>query len=225
MATRLQLKVEKRDLLSRQVKRLRNEGLLPGNVYGQKVPSLAVKLSLKEFFPVYREVGETGLIDLQVAGEKEVRPVLIHNVQLDPVSDQAVHVDFHQVNLTEKIKAAIPVEITGESPAMAQKIGVLVRLLDEIEVEALPADLPENIEVNVSALKEVGDGIKIADLPALPKVVFCPDAETLVVKIEPPAKEEVEEAPVAAEGEAAPAEGEAAPAEEKGEPASEEKSA
>jgi large subunit ribosomal protein L25 len=194
------IKVEKRKVFGRKVKNLRQEGILPANIYGKKIKSKAVKLDLTDFYPVFRKVGETGLVDLNVKGEKTKRTVLIHNVQFDPVTDQAIHVDFHQVDLKEKIEADIPVEMVGESPADEQKKGILVQLLNELEVEALPADLPEKIEVEISSLKEVDDMIKVADLKVdKKKVEILTDASRIVAKIEPlakieeekPAKEEV----------------------------------
>jgi large subunit ribosomal protein L25 len=213
---RPKLKVQKRKLFGRKVKKLRLMGILPANIYGKKIKSQALSLALKEFSPVYKEVGETGLIDLLIEKEKTPHPVLVHNLQLHPVTDQPVHVDFHQVSLTEKVKAEIPIQLAGESPASEQKIGILVRLLDQLEVEALPTDFPEKIEVNVSSLEKVGDMIKVKDIAgALKKVTIVTDPKRLVVKIEPPTKVE-EKAPVAevpAEGEEVPAEGEEVPAE------------
>lgn len=198
---RLKLPVKKRDLLGRKVKKLRSEGILPANVYGKKVKSQAVQLEIQQFMPAYREAGETGLIDLLIEGSKAVKPVLVHNVQYDPVTDNPIHVDFHQVTLTEKVKAEIPVELIGESLAAEQKIGILVRMLDEVEIEALPTDLPEKIEVDISSLEKVGDMIKVGEMKIdEKKVALLTDASRLVVKIEPPTKVE-EEKPAEAEAE------------------------
>ena len=213
---RPKLKIQKRKIFGRKVKKLRAEGILPADVYGRKIKSEAVQLKQTEFMPIYQETGETGLIDLLLEDEKTARPVLIHNVQLDPVSERVIHVDFHQVSLTEKISAQIPVELVGESPAVEQKLGILVRLLSEIEVEALPEALPEKIEVDISSLSKVDDMVKVGDLKVdEKKIKILAEPNQLIVKIEPPAKIEVEPvAPVAEEaaGEA-PAEGETKAAE------------
>jgi len=208
------LKVEKRKVLGRKVKRLRKEGILPASVYGKEVKSLPVQADLKEVAKILAQVGETGLVDLEIKGEKEKRTVLLKNPQYDPITDQLIHIDFHQVKLTEKVSVAIPVEVVGEAPAV-DKGGILVTVLDEIEVEALPTDLPEKIVVDVSGLKEIDQAITVADLPIDRKKIEVKVADDqVVVKVEPPTKEEEEEKP--AEGEAAEevAEGEA-PAEEK----------
>jgi large subunit ribosomal protein L25 len=186
-----ELKVEKRKLSGRKVRKLRKEGLLPANIYGKKIKSLAVQLALKDFLPVWQKVGETGIVELKTGGEKEIRPVLIHNVQVDPVSDLPLHVDFHQVDLKEKIISAIPVEIVGESPAVEQKIGILIQPLDEVEVEALPTDLPDQFMVNVGSLKEINQLITVSELKVPPGVKILTSAKEVLVKIEPPAKEEV----------------------------------
>ena len=208
---KITLKVEKRKITGRKVKKLRREGILPGNIYGRKIKSLAVQVPLKDFLPVYQKVGETGIVEVKVAGEDKIRPSLIHNVQFDPVSDQPLHADFHQVSLTEKITASIPVEIVGKSPAVEQKIGVLIQPLNEVEVEALPTELPDQFTVDISSLKEVDQTITVGDLKPSPGVKILTSPKEILVKINPPAKEE-EVAPPPPTEEAPPA---GAPAEEK----------
>jgi len=201
------LKAEERKVTGRKVKVLRKEGILPGNVYGKKVKSISLQIPLKDFEKAYKEVGETGLLTLLVG--KEEKPVLVHNVQLNPKTDEMLHVDFLQVDLKEKIEAEVPVEITGEAPAEKQGIGTVVQYINEIKVEALPADLPEKFTIDVSEMAEVDQAIKVSDLKVdKAKVEVKSDPEEIVVKVEPPQKEEVVEAPAPAEGEV-PAEGEA----------------
>lgn len=152
-----------RTLLGRQVKSLREAGQLPANIFSKGNPSSAITINAKEFDRVYREAGETALIDLTIQEEGVVRPVLIRNADLHPVTGSVLHVDFQQVNLKEKITAMIPVETIGESEGM--KAGaVLVMAHNEIEVEALPTDLPEKFEVDLSKLTTIGDDIKVSDL-------------------------------------------------------------
>jgi len=217
---KVSLKVEKRKVLGKKVKKLRKEGILPANIYGKNVKSLAVQVSLKEFLPIYKKVGETGIVEIMVEGEKTPRHALIHNVQKDPVTDQLLHADFHQVSLTEKITASIPVELVGESPAVAQKLGVLIQPLSEVEVEALPTELPEQFTVDISGLKEVDQAITVGDLKPPAGVKILTSEKEILVKINPPTKEEEVAPPpteVVSEGEkAAPeaAEKEAAPKQE-----------
>ncbi len=208
------LKSEVRKIEGRKVKNLRKQGILPANVYGKKVESKTIQVDLKDFEAMYKEVGETGLLSLMV-GDSE-KPVLIHNLQRNPKTDELIHVDFLQVDLKEKVEADVPVELTGESPAEKQAIGTVVQYLNEIKVEALPTDLPENFIVDTSELAEVDQAILVKDLKVdRSKVDIKTGEEEIVVKVEPPQKEEVVEAPVVAEGEV-PAEGapvEGAPAE------------
>ena len=202
------LKGEVRKISGRKVKTLRNKGLLPGNIYGKNVKSLGVQLDKKEFETLYKDVGETGLVTLQVGGDEH--PVLINNVQKHPVTDEPIHIDFRQVDLKTKVTAEVPVEVVGESPAEKQGIGTVVQYLKEIEIEALPADLLEKFEVDTSTLTEVDQAVYVKDLKFdKSKVEIKTGADEIVVKVEPPQKEvviEVPIVPVGAEGEV-PAEG------------------
>lgn len=217
------LTAKKRELLGKKVKNLRLAGQIPANIYGKKIKSQALTLDKKEFEKVFSQAGETGIVKVTIEGEKEERPTIIQNRQKHPVSNETLHVDLRQIILTEKITANIPVEMEGTSPVASQKLGILIQNVSEIEVEALPMDLPEKFIVDVSKLANVGDQITVADLTIDRKKIEVKVAEDLVVaKIEPLAAEEVVVAPVteevAVEGEAAPTEEgktEEAPKEEK----------
>ena len=207
MSQALKLNAKKRTVTGRKVKQLRQKQILPANIYGKDVKSLAIELQSKEFKSLFSLAGETNIVNVSVDKEAKPRPVLINNVQLDPVTDEFLHVDFRQVDLTKKVTVMVPLEIKGESPA-AIKGGVLVRLVSEVEIEALPADLPDKLEVDISGLEEIGQGITLKQVPIeVAKVKFLAEnLDELVVKVEAPAKEEeVAPAPVV---EAAPAEGE-----------------
>lgn len=202
---RHKLKVEKRKVLGKQVKRLRREGVVPGNVYGKNIKSEAVQAPLKEFSDVYKEAGETGLVDLELDGKSI--PVLIHNIHKN-FRDQVLHADFYQVNLKEKVKTTVPLEIVGEPKAVSEKIGILMNIIDEVEVEALPEELPDNIEVNVEHLANIDDQITVADLKVLQGVEVLTDASQVVSKIGELVSKEAQEqaAEEAAAAEAAAAE-------------------
>jgi len=181
MAKREVLKVEKRSVLGKKVKKLRREGIIPGNVYGKEMKSAAVQLPLKDFLSIYKEVHETGLVDL-VLGEQNL-PVLIHNVQFDPKTKTPVHADFFKVNLKEKITAKIPVVAVGEAKAELDKVGLLEQPTAEIEVEALPTDLPEKIEVDVSNLAQVDEQIMVSDIKVPTGVTVLSEESQVVFKI------------------------------------------
>ncbi len=177
-----QLKAQKRTVVGRKVKKLRKQGLLPGNIYGNKIKSEAIELPLKDFKPVYKKAGETRLVELSV-DQGAIHPVLIHNVQTDALSGNPVHADFYQVDLKQKIRTKVPVELVGTSPAVAQKIGLLLQTLNEVEVEALPSDLPEKLSVDVSTLSAIDQELKVTDIKLPSKVVILTDNKLGVVKV------------------------------------------
>lgn len=226
MKEKIVLEAKKRDVVGKKVKQLRRQGVLPGNVFGKGVKSISVQVPVAELLKVYKTAGETHLVELKVDGA--VHNVLFHNLQLDPATDAPLHADFQAVSLKEKITATVPINLVGESPAEKEKIGILVQQLSEVEVEALPTDLPDHLEANVLTLAAVGDALHVKNLKfdASKVTIKAEDLEKIVAKVEPPAKEEVVAPPTAAEavpaeGEApaegapAPAEGETAPKEEK----------
>jgi large subunit ribosomal protein L25 len=210
------LSAQKRTVLGRKVKQLRKDGIIPAHIFGHKVKTVHVQVKAGEFHKVFEKAGETGIISLSVDSEK--RPVLVRNLQIHPVTDEPLHIDFYQVNLTEKVKVNVPLEIVGEAPAVEKKIGLLLTPVSEVEIEALPADLPENIEVDITKLSEIGSEIKVKDLKVdRTKVQVLTDEELVVAQIgELVTKEmeaveaeiEAEQAEAAAE---APAEGEEKP--------------
>ncbi len=174
------LRVEKRKVLGKKVKKLRRDGILPANVYGKDIKSTAVQLPTKDFNAIYATVGETGLVDLDLDGQ--TIPVLIQNVYSD-FRGNYLHADFFKVNLKEKVKAGIPIEVVGEPKAVTEKIGILMNIISEVEVEALPTDLPEKIEVNVEHLTNIDDQITVADLKVSPQVSVLTDSAQVVSKI------------------------------------------
>jgi large subunit ribosomal protein L25 len=202
------LKAQTREASGKKVRKLRREGFIPANVYGKKIKSHSIQITKDDFKKVHAIAGETGLVDLVIGDSKN--PVLISFVQIHPVTDLVLHVDFRQVDLKEKVVATVPVEIVGESPAEKSGLGTVVHLVNELEVEALPTDLIEKFEVDVTTLTEVDQAIKVSDLKYdTTKLEVKNDIDTILVKVEPPQKEEEVQAPVVASE--VPAEGEAQP--------------
>ena len=191
MAKREELKVEKRTISGKKVKKLRREGILPANVYGKDMKSSSVQLPLKDFLKVFQIVHETGLVDLTF--DSQTIPVLIHNVQINHQAQVPVHADFFKVNLKEKITARIPVVALGEPKAVADKIGLLEQPVSEIEVEALPTDLPENIEVNVANLAQIDEQIMVSDIKAPEGVTILNEESQVIFKIGELVTREMEE--------------------------------
>ncbi|HQM16188.1 MAG TPA: 50S ribosomal protein L25 [Candidatus Woesebacteria bacterium] len=185
-----QATVCKRDL-SQSLKAIRRDAVV-ANIYGPKIDSIPVQMDYKEFDNLYNQVGESTVAYLKL--DKKEYPVLIDEVQRNPVTDLPLHVVFRMVDLKEKITAAIPVEVIGEIDIPE---AVLVVVKDEIEVEALPTDLPEKFELSVSGLTEIGQSLTLADLSydrsKVTLVLDEDEEETAPVVLIQEVKEEVEE--------------------------------
>lgn len=202
---RYKLTAEPRKITGKKIKKLRREGILPANVYGKDIKSQSLQLPMTDFLKVFEEAGETGVVDLEVG--KDVIPVLIHNLHKD-YRNMPLHADFFKVNLKEKVKAMIPIELTGEPIAVTEKIGLLEKITNEIEVEALPTELPEKFELNVTALKNIDDQITVEMVHKPEGVEILSDPNLVVVKIGELVSKETQEqiAEEAAAAEAAAAE-------------------
>jgi large subunit ribosomal protein L25 len=157
------------------------KGFLPANIYGKDVKSLSVQIPYKEFEKVYKQAGITGIVDVSVDGE--IRPALIHNVQQDYYNHKLFHADFFQVNLKKKVKTMVKIVTVGIPKAISEKLGLLLQPLPEVEIEALPTDLPDKIEVNVESLDAVNAQITVGEIRAPAGVTFLTDASQVIVKI------------------------------------------
>ncbi len=213
---RLSLHAQERKILGKKVEKLRRDGNLPAHVFGKGVEGENVLLVTKDFLKIFHQAGETGLIDLKIGAER-IRPVLIREVQYNPVSGDLIHVDFYQVNLTQKVKVAVPLVLIGEQTELV-KLGeaIVLQTLNEIEVEALPTDLIENIEVDITSLKAIDDAITVGQLNYdKSKLTLSAPEEEIVVKLAPAVTAEMEKLleEQAAETAAAAAETEPASAE------------
>lgn len=217
---RYKLTAEPRKITGKKIKKLRREGILPANVYGKDIKSQSLQLPMADFLKVFEEAGETGVVDLEVG--KDVIPVLIHNLHKD-YRNMPLHADFFKVNLKEKVKAMIPIELTGEPIAVTEKIGLLEKITNEIEVEALPTELPEKFELNVTALRNIDDQITVDMVTKPDGVEIVSDPNLVVVKIGELVSKETQEqiAEEAAAAEAAATEGAESEASAEGEASSE----
>lgn len=189
-----------RTLMGRKTKQLRARGIVPANIFGKKIKSLAIELESAKLLDTMRLAGETGLIHLKIQGDTKPHAVLVSGYAQDPVSGAMLHVDFHEVDLTQKTTATVPLRAVGESEAVKSGM-VLVMQKNELDVEALPTDLPDHIEVDISVLTEVGHTIHAGDLKIdRSKVTLSVGDEEPIATIQEPAKEEVVVAPEPAEG-------------------------
>lgn len=182
------LKVQKRETVGKAVRAMRKEGIVPAVVYGKGKENQNLSVSLHDFNLIYKEVGSSAIITLAIdGGEKNV---LIHDVSLNPVTNVPEHIDFYEVSMTEKITAVVPLHFAGDSAAVIELQGSLLTNKDEVEVECLPADLPQNIEVDISVLTDFEKDIHISDLKVPDGVEVKDDPEELVANVEPPRSEE-----------------------------------
>ena len=208
----IQLKGKKREDLKKKIKKQRNQGLIPGVVYGPNRKSTNIYLDKNDFNNVFSKAEFVHLVDFSFEGEEKKSKVLIREVQLPPLGGDPLHVALFEIDANKKIVVSIPVTFTGESRAVKDNIGILVTPVSELPVRCLATDIPDHLQVDISELNDIGNSIKISD-NKLPEGVEWDSSlitTNLVADIVPPQKEEVEEVAAPAEGE----EGEAAEGEE-----------
>lgn len=191
----IELKADSREQFGRAVKALREKGVIPAELYGRGIKNEHLAVSQKDFVKVFKKAGESTMIDLVVGGKKH--PVMIHDVSVDPVTDEIVSIDFYQVRLDEKIQIKVPVVYIGEAPAVKEKQGVLVKAMNEIKVEALPTEIPQKIEIDLAQLTDIGVDLHISDL-RLPSGVRVLEDPTFVIATVTARMTEEEEAKLAA---------------------------
>jgi large subunit ribosomal protein L25 len=211
---RKEIPVETRQVLGKKVAQLRRSGILPGNVFGSGIESVAVQAPTEAIEKTLKTLAANEVIDLKIGGESSTRPVVIQKVQRHPLTSGLVHLDFYQVSLRQKMRADVPLVVVGKSEGVDTYNGVLVQALEVLHVEALPLDLPSRIEVDITPLANLEDTLHVSDLPIPGNVTVLTDAEVVVVKVASPrvSAEEEEEGVEAAEAPEAAAEGEEAPA-------------
>lgn len=201
MTKEIKLEANKRTEKNGKAKNVRKEGFIPAVIYGGKTESSSIKVKDLDFNRVFAVAGESHLIDLTVDGASPAK-VIVKDVQKDFLTDKIIHVDFYQVDMNKKIITAIPLHFIGESKAVKESGGTLVKNMDELEIECLPESLADYIEVDLSILENLRDAIKMSDIKLPAGMELAREADETVVTVLEQAKEE-EKAPVV---EAAPAE-------------------
>ncbi|MDO8664180.1 MAG: 50S ribosomal protein L25 [Candidatus Liptonbacteria bacterium] len=184
----MDLAVTDREKFGKAVRVLRREGLIPAELYGHGLENAHLAVNRKEFAKALQEAGESTIINLLTSKGK--RPALVHDIQKDFLTDEIIHIDFHQVRMDEKIKADVLLEFIGEAPAVKEFGGVLNKTISEIEVEALPGDLPRSFQVDISGLKELNQSIYVKNLKIPKGVEIMVAPETVIITVTPPAVEE-----------------------------------
>lgn len=177
---------------------LRRDGKVPCVVYGNSVQNTMLVCEERQLKSVYEKAGESTLVELDMDGKKV--PVLIHAVSLHPVSDRFEHVDFYAVDMTKEVETYVHIRLDGEAPAVRDMSGVLVTTLDRVTVRCLPSNLPHEVTASLSGLTEFDMHLTVADIKVPEGVTILEEPDTMIVTVQEPRAEEVEAAPVAAEG-------------------------
>lgn len=192
----LTIKAEKRDTLGKKLEASRLQGKLPVVIYGRKEASTSFFVDLSEFRRVFKEAGESTILKLDTTDG--MKDVLIHDVQFHPVSGEPIHADFYAIEKGKKVEVHVPIVFTGEevAPAVKELGGNLVKVMHELEVEALPEDLPHEIVVDVTSLINFESQIHVKDI-SLPKgVTALAEPDEVVVLVEEVKEEEVVSEPI-----------------------------
>ena len=186
----MELKVQNRTIFGKRVKQLREVGLIPAEVFGRGLKNEHVSVSAKEFSKIFKEAGENTVITL-VDEKGGKNPVIVSDVAMDHMKGVVLSVDFHHVRMDEKIQAKVPIEFVGDAPA-TKKGMILIKVLDEIEVEALPNKIPHRFEADISGLTEAGQDIFVKDMKINPDVKLVTHGDSVIITVAETAKEKEE---------------------------------
>lgn len=184
-------------------KNLKEEGLVPAILYGPHLKNnILLKVNRNEFVKVFAQAGESTLIDLEIEGKKEGKKIVVKDVQTEPVSGNIIHIDFYEVDMKKPIEAVVSLNFVGESGAVKNLGGALIRNIHELEIKCLPTDLINHIDIDISKMDNFGDTIAIKDIKVPGGVeILKEDNEVVAIVVEPKKEEEKIEAPTEAEGE------------------------
>ena len=189
----LKLEAKKREIFGKKVRSLVKEGLIPAEIYGHGFENIHIAVADKEFKTVFEQAGESTMVTLIVGGQEYL--VIIYDVQKDTLGDNINHIDFYRVHMDEKIKTHVPLVFVGEAAAVKEKGGVLIKSVEEVEVEALPGDLPHQLEIDLSPLAEIHQSLHGKDIKVPKGVKIFIELEMGIVTVIEQQKEEVVEAP------------------------------
>lgn len=189
---KIAIQAEERKLKGKKVKQIRSEGKLPAVIYGKDIDTIPIAVDARETTITLNRVSGSTILTILLSGEEHA--ALVREIQRDYIRNEIIHIDFQAVSLKEKLRTNVSINLTGEAPVIEEYDALVVSGIDQIEVECLPQDLPESIEVDVSNLVEIGDAIYLRDLPVPSNVEFLTDLDELVA-VASAIKEEVIEEP------------------------------
>ena len=189
----IELIVTSRGVLGKKVRFLRRQGIIPLHLFGHNVESLALQCDGAQLKKVLAQAGKTRLISLKLDKGKKPRDVVVREIQKDMRTDELLHVDLYQIEMTEKIRVEVPIIVVGEAPALKSKENVLLQELNSLTVECFPNEIPANVKVDMSSLAERDQAIRVENVILGEEVAILNDPELVVVKVGSRPKERVEE--------------------------------
>jgi large subunit ribosomal protein L25 len=190
---KIELKVNKREILGKKVKHLRRQRITPVHLFGHGIESLALQCDTGELERVLGQAGQTRLISLKLAKEKKPRTAVVREFDRDWRKGELLHVDFYQVRMEEKIKLEVPVVLVGEAPALKSKTNMLEHELGTLTIECLPAKIPNSFEVDISSLAELDQAIRVKDITLDKDITVLNNPDLVVAKISLRPVEKIEE--------------------------------
>lgn len=183
------LKASKRELVGSAVESLRKEGAIPAVVYGKGKENLNLSINKIEFNKVFGKTGENTLIDLEIEGGG-MKNVLAKEVQFHPITDEPIHIDFYEVRMDEEIETEVPLKFVNESPAVKDLEGTFITNKTDVTVKCLPANIPHEIEIDISVIATFEDSIQAKDIRLPANVELLMDPEETIALVNPPRSEE-----------------------------------
>jgi large subunit ribosomal protein L25 len=199
MAQEVELEIRPRSVMGKASKRLRKAGILPANIFGRNEASRAIQIDAHAFEMLVKARHGTSMITLRIPETGATETALIRHVQHEPRTGKPIHVDFFRVRLTDRVTVRVPLRFVGESPAVRNEGGVLLHLMDALEVESEAGSIPESIEVDVSPLEHIDDLIHAGAVVLPANVTLVTEASEPIVKVAATRAELAEEAAEAAE--------------------------
>lgn len=177
-----------REKMGKEAQAVREQGNIPAVLYGHGIETKSLEVAEQPFLKLYRQAGESSLIDLTIKDASPLK-VLIHDIQRDPVTDRVIHVDFYQVRMDEKLTAEVVLNFVGESPAVKEQSGILVKGMNTVEIRCLPKDLIHQLDIDISALKTFDDMIHVKDLKFSEGIEVLSDPGNAIALVTPPRSE------------------------------------
>ncbi len=189
----LKLIVEKREIFGKKLKTIKEQDKIPAVLYGRKIKNKSIFVSLKDFKKIWKDAGESTIIELMEKGSAKLLNVIINDIAFDPIKDEPIHVDFYAVEMDKLIKVKVPLVFTGIAPIVKESGGILVKVIHDLEIEALPKDLPHEINIDISKLKTFEDRIFVGDISLSKSVKIIAKEDEVIALAELPKEELVEE--------------------------------